>query len=37
MVVMAEFDVAFDDEALRWLGERSRPDRLVIAYEDSRC
>jgi hypothetical protein len=34
---MAEFEVTFDDAALRWLGERPRADRLVIAYEDSRC
>ncbi|HYS01929.1 MAG TPA: hypothetical protein VET82_06235 [Candidatus Eisenbacteria bacterium] len=34
---MAEFEVTFDDEALRWLGERPSGDPLVIAYEDSRC
>jgi hypothetical protein len=34
---MAELEVTFDDEALRWLGERPSADPLVIAYEDSRC
>jgi hypothetical protein len=35
--LIAEFEVVFDDEALRWLGERPSADPLVIAYEDSRC
>ncbi|HYS30011.1 MAG TPA: hypothetical protein VEQ12_11020 [Candidatus Limnocylindria bacterium] len=34
---MGAFEVVFDDEALRWLGERPSADPLVIAYEDSRC
>jgi hypothetical protein len=34
---MGASEVVFDDEALRWLGERPSADPLVIAYEDSRC
>jgi hypothetical protein len=37
MAPMGAFEVVFDDEALRWLGERPSADPLVIAYEDSRC
>jgi hypothetical protein len=31
------FEVAFDEQARRWLDEHPSQDALVIAYEDSRC
>ena len=31
------FEVAFDEQARRWLDEHPSQDALVIAYEHSRC